>query len=126
MIPISAPILSAAPGLGLLIRLKARLLRNRVRQLVDQSPLTVALAMILVLAFSTAVLVYGALFGRAEPSFLLAMPHIPRNIVTIMYLEAIFFASWSLLLLGLPLMLAIGHVQGLPWHFYAVFVVAFL
>src|ERR1043166_4749582 len=53
-------------------------------------------------------------------------PHIPQNIVMIMYLEAIFFASWSLLLLGLPLMLAIGHVQGLPWHFYAVFVIAFL
>ena len=164
-----ATLTASAPGLGLLIRLKLRVLRNRIHQLIDQSPLTVALAiffvaliwfglyavfenvftflrrfeqpaviavpyvfhvffvaMTLLLAFSTAVLVYGALFSRAEPSFLLVMPHIPQNVVAIMYLEALFFASWSLLLLGLPLMLAIGHVQGLPWHFYAVFVIAFL
>jgi len=156
-------------GLHLLLQLRFRLLRNRVRQLIDQSPLRLLtailfvaciwaslyflfehifffmrrfeqpaviaipyvfhvffVAMILLLAFSTAVLAYGALFGRDEPSFLLAMPSSPRNIVTIMYLEALFFASWSLLLLGLPLMLAIGNVQGLPWHFYVTFIVAFL
>ena len=83
-------------------------------------------AMTALLAFSTAVLVYGALFGRAEPPFLLATPNSPRNIVAIMYVEALFFASWSLLLLGVPLMLAFGHTQGLSWYFYLTFVVAFL
>jgi ABC-2 type transport system permease protein len=161
--------ISAAAGLELLLRLKLRLLVNRVRQLADQSPLRLLMAVVfvaaiwgglyvmfervfvflrrfeqpaviaipyvfhiffvamtLLLAFSTAVLVYGGLFGRAEPSFLLAMPHVPRNVVMVMYLEALFFASWSLILLGLPLMMAIGQVQGLPWHFYVTFVVAFL
>lgn len=159
----------AVPGLGLLIRLKLRLLRNRLRQLTDQSPLQLLmvivfvaviwsglylifdhvfvslrrfedeaiiaipyvfhvffLAMTLLLAFSTAVLVYGALFAREEPAFLLSAPNEPRNVVAIMYMESLFFSSWSLVLLGLPLMLAIGQVQGLPWHFYPTFVLAFL
>lgn len=151
-------------GIGLLIKLKLRLLRNRIRQIADQSPLRLmlivlflaiiwgalyavfdyvftfmrrfeqqaviaiplvfhifVLAMTVLLAFSAAVLVYSALYSRAEPSFLLAAPTHPRHVVTIMYLEALFFASWSLLLLGLPLMMAIGNVLGLPWHFYLIF-----
>lgn len=84
------------------------------------------LAMTALLAFSSAVLAYGALFGRAEPSFLLSTPNSPRNVVTIMYVEALFFASWSLILLGVPLMIAFGQVQGLPWYFYATFIAAFL
>ena len=151
-------------GVGLLLKLKLRLLRNRIRQIADQSPLRLmlvilflaiiwgalyavfdyvftfmrrfeqqaviaiplvfhifVLAMTVLLAFSAAVLVYSALYSRAEPSFLLAAPTHPRHVVTIMYLEALFFASWSLLLLGLPLMMAIGNVLGLPWHFYVIF-----
>ena len=83
-------------------------------------------AMTVLLSFSTAILVYGALFSREEPAFLLAAPNSPRSVVAMMYLESLFFASWSLVLLGLPLMLAIGQVQGLPWHFYPIFILAFL
>ncbi len=83
-------------------------------------------SMTILLAFSTAVIVYGALFGREEPAFLLSAPNAPRNVVAVIYLESLFFASWSLLLLGLPLMLAVGQVPDLPWHFYPVFIVSFL
>ncbi len=160
---------STPPGLGLLLQLKLTILRNRVSQLINQSPLRLLLvllfigciwfalyaafdnafvfmrrfeqeaalaipyvfqvffvAMTCLLSFSTAVLSYGSLFGRAEPSFLMATPNRPLSIVAIMYLEALFFASWSLLLLGLPLMLALGQSQGLPWHFYVTFIIAFL
>lgn len=160
---------AAAPGFGLLVRLKLRLLRNRLRQLVDERPLQLLLiflfvgtiwgglylifdrvlilirqheeqavialpyifhlffaAMTMLLAFSTAVLVYGSLYARDEPAFLLSAPNAPRHIVAIVYVESLFYSSWSLVLLGLPLMLAIGHVQGLPWHFYPVFILAFL
>jgi ABC-2 type transport system permease protein len=156
-------------SLGLLLRLKVRLLRNRMRQLIDQSPMRLMLvlafvaaiwymlyavfdhvflflrryeqqsviavpyvfhiffvAMTALLSFSTAVLVYGSLFGRAEPSFLLSCPNQPRNIVTIMFLEAMFFSSWSLILLGIPLMAAIGQVQGMPLRFYVLFLLSFL
>lgn len=161
---------SAAPGVGLLLHLRLTLLRNRVRQLVDETPLKLLLvilfvaaiwlslyfmfdivfrqmrrwdyrsavaipyifhiffvAMTFLLAFSTAILVYGSLFGQAESSFLLAAPNRSRAIVTIMFVEALFFASWSLILLGLPLMAAIGQTQpGLDWRFYATFLTAFL
>lgn len=160
---------AAVPTLGLLLNLKLKLLRNRLRQLTDQTPLQLLLiilfigtiwgglylifdhvfvfmgrfqeqaaiaipyvfhiffaAMTVLLAFSTAILVYGALFSREEPAFLLAAPNPPRNVVAVMYLEALFFASWSLILLGIPLMLAIGQAQGLPWHFYPTFILAFL
>lgn len=166
--PHAAPLSPPSPGVGLLLRLKLTLLRNRARQLVDQSPLRLLLillfiaaiwgalfaifdnaflfmqrfpqsaiaipyifniffvAMTFLLAFSTAVLAYAALFSRAEPSFLLATPHAPRDIVVVMYLESLFYSSWSLVLLGLPLMFAIGEAQDLPWHFYLTFVIAFL
>lgn len=156
-------------SLGVLIRLRLRLLRNRMRQIADQSPLRLILillfigiiwialygvfdfvftylrrfeqqsviaipmvfhvfvmAMTFLLTFSGAVLAYASLFGRAEPSFLLTTPSSPRHIVAIMYAEALFFSSWSLVLLGLPLMLAIGRVQGLDWHFYVIFIASFL
>ncbi len=160
---------SALPGFGLLVRLKLRLLRNRLSQLVDEKPLQLLLillfvgtiwggltlifdrvlilirqhpeqaviaipyifhlffvAMTMLLTFSTAVLIYGSLYSREESAFLLSAPNAPRHIVAIMYIESLFFASWSLVLLGLPLMMAVGHVQGLPWHFYPVFILAFL
>lgn len=165
-----APALDSAapPGLGLLLRLKLTLLRNRAAQMINQSPLRLLLvilfvaviwgalytifdnalvfmrrfeqsavaipyvfhiffmAMTVLLAFSTAVLVYSALFSRPEPSFLIPTPNRPRNIVIVMYVEALFLSSWSLVLLGVPLMLAVGQVPGLPWYFYLTFVAAFL
>jgi ABC-2 type transport system permease protein len=166
-LPASTP--HASAGLGWLLRLKAAIIRNRLSQLVNQSPVKLLLvilfigviwaalyfvfdeafrfmrrfeqpaaiaipyvfhvffvAMTALLAFSTAILSYGALFGRPEPSFLLATPNPPRHVVSVMYLESLFFASWSFILLGIPLMAAFGEVQNLPWYFYAVFAVAFL
>lgn len=166
-LPVSPP--RAGAGLGWLLRLKAAIIRNRLSQLVNQSPVKLLLvilfisiiwgalylvfdeafrfmrrfeqpaaiaipyvfhvffaAMTALLAFSTAILSYGALFSRPEPSFLLATPNPPRHVVTVMYLESLFFASWSFILLGIPLMVAFGDVQNLPWHFHAVFALAFL
>lgn len=160
---------TSEPTFWLLMRLKLTILRNRLRQLTDQSPLQLLMvlgflatiwlglflifdqvflfirryekqaiialpyvfhlfffSMTILLGFSTAVLVYGGLFAREEPAFLMATPNRPRNIVAVIYVEALFFSSWSLILLGVPLMIAIGSVQGLPWHFYATFIGAFL
>jgi ABC-2 type transport system permease protein len=166
---LSSNLILPTPGFDVLLRLRLTILRNRIRQLLDQSPLRVLLVVVFVaaiwaalygimqnlfvfmrrfeqqaviavpyvfhiffaamtclLAFSTAVLVYGALFGRSEPKFLLTTPHQPRDIVAIVYLESLFFSSWSLILLGIPLMMAIGRAQGLSWEFYAIFLAAFL
>lgn len=83
-------------------------------------------AMMVLLAFSTAVLCYGALFAREEPAFLLSSPTPPAHVVGMAYLESLFFASWSMVLLGLPLMLAIGHAEDLPWYFFVLFTLTFL
>jgi len=82
-------------------------------------------AMTVLLAFSTGVLCYGALFAREESRFLLASPTPHEHIVGLVYLESLFFSSWSMVLLGLPLMLAIGRVEELPWYFFPMFLAAF-
>lgn len=156
------------PPFRVLIALRARLIRNRLNQILDEAPLRVFIsalfvvaiwaslyflfegifrflqrtreqsaiaipyvfhiffvAMSFLLAFSTAVLTYGALFAREEPGFLLAGPTPPRHIVAISYIESLLFSSWSLILLGLPLMLAIGDTQELDWRFYLIFLTSF-
>ncbi len=157
-------------GLGVLVALKLRLLRNLVVQAVTRSPLSVAVscgfvlliwlglfglfaaifdsfqrtplekavvipiifniffvAMLVLLAFSNALLVYGSLFNGREPSFLLATPIAPVNLVLVKYLESLFFASWSLILLGLPLMMAMAQTyEDEATAFYPLFVAFFL
>jgi ABC-2 type transport system permease protein len=154
--------------LGLLIRVKARALVNRIQEAVVDAPLrvtatvllvsvvwiglwalfwtvfvhirrtpleaTVAIplvfnfffvAMLVMLAFSNAIISYGALFGRSEAAYLLASPVTPLDVVTIKYLESLFVASWSLVLLGLPLMKAMADDTQQPL-FYILFIAFFL
>jgi ABC-2 type transport system permease protein len=50
----------------------------------------------------------------------------PIHLIVVKYAESLFFASWSLILLGLPLMLAIAQMQEEAWGFYPLFVAFFL
>lgn len=165
--PASAP--ANVGGLGLLLRVKFRMLANRfdqasrnepiklittlvfmaliwvglyvlfagtlqfVRQRLLESIVAVPLvfqfffiALAIMLAFSNAIIVYGGLFGRGEAPYLLATPCHPCNIVTLKFLESLLFASWALLLLGLPLMTAMAQHAKAPWPFYPFFVGFFL
>ena len=83
-------------------------------------------ALLVMLAFSNAILAYSGLFSRRESSYLLASPIKPEHIVAIKYIEALFVSSWSLILLGLPLMMALARVTSEPWYFYPLFVAFFL
>ena len=155
--------------LGILLALKLTVLRNRVRQAVNETPLTLAVsaafvlliwlglfglfgaildafqrtpleravvvpvifnvffvALLVLLSFSNAILSYGSLFSGREPSFLLATPIAPVELVLVKYLESLFFASWSLILLGLPLMMAMARSREESWIFYPLFVAFFL
>lgn len=154
--------------LGLLLRVKARTLANRVQEAVTEAPLrvtatvllvsvvwfglywlfwavftqirrtpleaTVAIplvfnfffvAMLVMLAFSNAIISYGSLFGRSEAAYLLASPFTPLDVVTMKYVESLFVASWSLVLLGLPLMKAMADDTQQPL-FYILFIAFFL
>lgn len=84
------------------------------------------LALTCMLAFSSAILSFGALFRRRESSYLLSSPLHPRDLVIVNYIESLFLASWSLILLGLPLMMAVASVYKESWVFYPLFLSLFL
>lgn len=84
------------------------------------------LALTAMLAFSNAILSYGGLFRRKESAYLLVTPFVPRDVVIVKYIESLAMSSWSLLLLGLPLMKAVARVSPESWSFYPLFLGLFL
>jgi len=103
---------------------------------IDRTPLqaTVAIplifnfffvAMLVLLTMSNGIIAYGTLFGKAECPYLLTLPLAPRDVVTLKYLESLLFSSWSLVLLGLPLMMAMAR-KGEGGYFYVLFISFFL
>src|SRR5512136_1269605 len=67
------------------------------------------LVLAVMLAFSNAILSFGSLFSRQEAGHLLGTPAPPRHVVCIKWLEGMLLSSWSFLLLGVPLMLAVAR-----------------
>jgi ABC-2 type transport system permease protein len=82
--------------------------------------------LLVMLAFSNAILMYGTLFAHEESAYLLSSPLRVHSTVTLKYAESLFFSSWSLLLLGMPLMMAIAGVYEESTSFYAVFIALFV
>jgi ABC-2 type transport system permease protein len=73
------------------------------------------------LAFSNAILTFGSLYGRDEAGFLLGMPLHAREVVFVKWIEGIALSSWSFLLLGVPLMLAVARSSPVEWYYYPLF-----
>ncbi len=84
------------------------------------------IALMVMLAFSTGILCFTGLYGRGESQFLLIVPLRSWHVVAAKYVEALVLSSWSLLLLGLPLMLAMAETGQTPWYYYPLFVGLFL
>lgn len=82
-------------------------------------------SMLILLTFSNALIAYGGLFKKNESAYLLASPLTPLDVVTLKYLESLFLASWSLVLLGVPLMLVLAQMADHP-AFYLLFLAFFL
>lgn len=102
-----------------------------------QSPLEAAVAIPMVFSFffaallvmltiSNAILAYVSLFLGDEAPYLLSTPVSPRAYVALKYLETLVLSSWSLVLLGLPLMLAMADISDEPWFYYPLFLAFFL
>lgn len=83
-------------------------------------------AMLALLTFSNAIIAYGGLFSGDESTWLQSSPLTPVDVVTLKYIEALLFASWSLVLLGLPLMFAMADLNGEPLLYYVLFIAFFL
>ncbi len=84
------------------------------------------IALMAMLGFSTGILCFSGLYGGGEPIFLMSVPLRAWHVVITKYVEALFLSSWSLILLGLPLMAAMASVSQEPWYFYPVFLGLFL
>jgi len=85
-------------------------------------------AMLALLTFSNAIIAYGALFGKSESPYLLTLPIAPLDVVTLKYLECLALSSWSLILLGLPMMFAMAATSEEPifYLFFLAFFLAFI
>lgn len=82
-------------------------------------------ALMVMLTFSNAILAHGSLFGWGESAYLFASPVRPSHVVAVKYAEGLVFSSWSLILLGIPLMVAMAS-RSEGWAFYPIFVAFFL
>ncbi len=79
------------------------------------------LSLLVMLLFSTGIILYTGLYHSREAQFLLALPASSDRIFAHKFLEAISFSSWGSLILGSPMLLAYGIVAAAPWGFYVVF-----
>ncbi len=82
-------------------------------------------AIFMMLTFSNAILAFGALFAKDESAYLRAAPLPTLDIVTLKFLESLALSSWSLILLGMPLMLAMAEQAEDP-VFHVLFIAFFL
>lgn len=85
-------------------------------------------SLLVMLVFSTGIILYASLFASREAEYLLATPTPSDRVFGHKFQEAMFFSSWGFLLLGSPLVTAYGTTTSAPAVYYllaALFFVAF-
>ncbi len=86
-------------------------------------------SLMLMLVFSTGILLYGGLYCSPEAKLLLTLPVRAETIFGHKFREAIWFSSWGFVLLGSPMLAAYGVVREAGWPYYALllpFMLAFV
>lgn len=86
-------------------------------------------SLMVMMVFSTGILMYGSLYTSEEAKLLLTCPLRPEAIHAHKFQEALWFSSWGFVLLGSPMLVSYGIVREAPWTFYAMllpFMVAFV
>jgi len=86
-------------------------------------------ALMVMLAFSSFIILYGSLFRSRENALLLSIPARTGRVFLHKFQESILLSSWAFLLLGSPMLLAYGSVAQAPWYYYALagpFMIAFV
>ena len=81
------------------------------------------------LVFSTGILLYSGLYTTPEARLLLTLPVRSETIFAHKFQEAFWFSSWGFILLGSPMLTAYGVVRHAPWPFFVLiipFMVAFV
>ena len=75
-------------------------------------------ALMIMLGFSSAVILYGSLYRGADIAFLFGLPVRAERVFLYKCQEAMFLSSWAFLLLASPMLLAYGSVAHVPWYYY--------
>ena len=86
-------------------------------------------SLMVMLVFSTGILLYGNMYCSAEARLLLTLPVRAEAIFSHKFHEAMWFSSWGFILLGSPMLVAYGVVRGAPWTYYLLmlpFMVSFV
>jgi len=79
-------------------------------------------SLMVMLVFSTAIILYGGLFRSRETRLLLTTPARTERIFTYKLQEAVLLSSWGFVLLGSPLLIAYGIIALAPWYYYLLLI----
>jgi len=83
-------------------------------------------ALMVMLALSTGVISFGALFRSPECGFLLGQPVRPETVFAYKFIESLLFSSWALVFLGGPALLAYGLTSRAPGYFFPLSLMVFV
>ena len=86
-------------------------------------------SLMVMLVFSTGILLYSGLYCSAEARLLLTLPVREETILGHKFQEALWFSSWGFVLLGSPMLVAYGVVRQAGWPYYLLilpFMLAFV
>jgi len=75
-------------------------------------------SLMVMVVFSTAILMYGALYTAPRTRLLLTLPVRSSTIFSHTFLESFWFSGWGFILLGSPMLVAYGVVRAAPWTYY--------
>ena len=76
------------------------------------------LSLMVMLVFSSGILLYSGLYTSREARLLLTLPATPDAIFAHVFRESIWFSSWGFVLLGSPMLVAYGLVHDAPPAYY--------
>ena len=77
-------------------------------------------SLMVMLVFSTGILVYTGMYCSPEARLLLTLPVRAEAIHAHKFREAMWFSSWGFVLLGSPMLTAYGVVRHAAWPYYVV------
>lgn len=77
-------------------------------------------SLMVMLVFSTGILLYGGMYRSPEARLLLTLPVHAETIFAHKFREAMWFASWGFVLLGSPMLVAYGVIREAPWSYFVL------
>jgi ABC-2 type transport system permease protein len=79
-------------------------------------------ALMVMLIFSAAIILYSSLFRSREIAFLLTQPARTERVFLHKFQDAVVMSSWGFIFLASPVLIAYGVVAAAPWYYYAMLV----